>query len=173
MCWAEKPIHAPPRLSAVCPRLPLKPCHCLVEHRPFPTLEGGMSAASFLHSSLLQAIYAEMLWPVHVQHFCLPQSQYTDTGPTSQAPSLTTAGVLEQVTCRDCLVGLVVKASASRAEDRGFDSRLRRGDIAGWTYTSVLKKKKRKKKDPPVATPFCTRRYRVNTGTGWHGASRL
>ena len=38
---------------------------CLVEHRLFSTLEGGMSAASFLHS-FLQAITAVMLWPVHV-----------------------------------------------------------------------------------------------------------
>ena len=35
---------------------------CLVEHRSFPTLECGMSAASFLHSSFLQAINAVMLW---------------------------------------------------------------------------------------------------------------
>ena len=40
---------------------------CLVEHRSFSTLEVGMSAASFLHSSLLQAINAVMLWPVHVE----------------------------------------------------------------------------------------------------------
>ena len=40
---------------------------CLVEHRSLPTLEGGMSAASFLHFSFLQAINAVMLWPVHVQ----------------------------------------------------------------------------------------------------------
>ena len=40
---------------------------CLVEHWSFSTLEGGMSAASFLHSSFLQAINAVMLWPVHVQ----------------------------------------------------------------------------------------------------------
>ena len=50
---------------------------CLVEHRSFPTSEGGMSAASFLHSSFLQAINAVMLWPVHVnkvtqasEHLC-------------------------------------------------------------------------------------------------------
>ena len=50
---------------------------CLVEHRSFSTLEGGMSAASFLHSSFLQAINAVMPWLVHVQkvlqaseHFC-------------------------------------------------------------------------------------------------------
>ena len=40
---------------------------CLVEHRSFSALEGGMSAASFLHSSFLQVISAAMLWPVHVQ----------------------------------------------------------------------------------------------------------
>ena len=40
---------------------------CLVEHRSILTLEGGMSAALFLHSSFLQAIDAVMLWPVHVQ----------------------------------------------------------------------------------------------------------
>ena len=41
--------------------------YCLVEHRSFSTLEGGMSAASFLGSSFLQAINAVMLWPVPVQ----------------------------------------------------------------------------------------------------------
>ena len=40
---------------------------CLVEHRSFSTLEGGMLAASFLHSSFLQTISAVMLWPVHVE----------------------------------------------------------------------------------------------------------
>ena len=64
---------------------------CLVEHRSFSTLEGGMSASSFLHSSFLRVINAVMtleggmsassflhssflrvinavmLWPVHVQ----------------------------------------------------------------------------------------------------------
>ena len=41
---SEKLIRAPPRLSAVSPRLPSKQCQCLVEHRSFPTLERGMSA---------------------------------------------------------------------------------------------------------------------------------
>ena len=59
--------HILPSISAVSPRLPLKQCQCLVEHRLFLTLEGGMSAASFLHSSFLQVINAVMLWPVHVQ----------------------------------------------------------------------------------------------------------
>ena len=40
---------------------------CLVEHRSFSTLEGGMLAASFLHTSFLQVINAVMLWSVHVQ----------------------------------------------------------------------------------------------------------
>ena len=40
---------------------------CLVEHRSFLTSEDGKLAASFLHSSFLQAISAVMLWPVHVQ----------------------------------------------------------------------------------------------------------
>ena len=42
---------------------------CLVEHRSFSTLEGGMSAASFLNSSFFQATSAVKLWPVHVQKF--------------------------------------------------------------------------------------------------------
>ena len=40
---------------------------CLVEHRSFSTLEGGMSTPSFLHSYFLHAINVVMLWPVHVQ----------------------------------------------------------------------------------------------------------
>ena len=40
---------------------------CLVERRSFSTLEGGMSTASFLHSSFLQAINAGMLWLVRVE----------------------------------------------------------------------------------------------------------
>ena len=55
---------------------------CLVEHRLFPNLEGGMLAASFLHSFFLQAISAVMLWSVYVQtvpqaskHLCLAMLQ--------------------------------------------------------------------------------------------------
>ena len=40
---------------------------CLVEHRSFSALEGGMSAASFLHSSFLQAVNAVMLWLVRAE----------------------------------------------------------------------------------------------------------
>ena len=45
---------------------------CLVEHRSFSTLEDGMSAASFLHSSFLQAVSAVMLWLVRVEK--IPQA---------------------------------------------------------------------------------------------------
>ena len=47
---------------------------CLVEHRSFPTSEGGMLAASFLHSYFLQAISAVILWPVHALKFFKPLS---------------------------------------------------------------------------------------------------
>ena len=48
---------------------------CLVEHRSFSTLEGGMSAASFLHPSFLQAVNAVMLVrvekvPQASEHLC-------------------------------------------------------------------------------------------------------
>ena len=67
-------------------------------------------------------------------------------------------------TCR--LVGLVVKASASRAEDPGFESRLR-GDFSGSSHTSDFK----------IGTPVVTLpgawRYRVSAGTGRPGVSIL
>ena len=43
---------------------------------------------------------------------------------------LTDEGFLALSTQGDCFVGLVVKASASRAEDPGFESRLQQ-DISG------------------------------------------
>ena len=58
----------------------------------------------------------------------------------------------------DRLVGLVVKASASRAEGPGFESRLR------WDFFGV---------ESPVATLPGTWRYRVSTGTGRPGVSIL
>ena len=65
-----------------------------------------------------------------------------------------------------CLGGLVVKASASRVEDPGFKSRLRR-DFSGSSHTSDLKI------GTPVATLPDAWRYRVNTGTGRPGVSLL
>ena len=66
----------------------------------------------------------------------------------------------------DCLGGLVVKASASGAEDPGFESRLRR-DFSGSSHTSDLK----------IGTPVTTLpgawHYRVSAGTGRPGVSIL
>ena len=67
---------------------------------------------------------------------------------------------------RDRLVGLVVKASASRAEDPGFESRLRR-DCSGSSHTSDLNI------GTPVATLPGAWRYRVSAGTGRPGVSTL
>ena len=65
----------------------------------------------------------------------------------------------------DRLVGLVVKASASRAEDPGFESRLRRDFFSGSSHTS----------DSKIGTPEATLpgawRYRVSAGTGRPGVS--
>ena len=62
---------------------------------------------------------------------------------------------------RDRLVGPVVKASASRAEDPWLDSRLRYGDFSGLSHTSDLKI------GTPVATLPGAWRYRVSARTGW------
>ena len=56
------------------------------------------------------------------------------------------------------LDGLVVKASASRAEDPAFESRLRR-DFSGSSHTSDFKI------GTPVAILPGAWRYRVSTGT--------
>ena len=64
------------------------------------------------------------------------------------------------------LVGLVVKVSASRAEDPGFESRLRR-DSSGSSHTSHLNI------GTPVGTLPSARRYRVSAGTGQPGVSIL
>ena len=66
----------------------------------------------------------------------------------------------------DCLVGLVVKASASRAEDPGFESRLRR-IFPGSSHTSDLKF------GTPVATLPGAWRSRVSAGIDWPGVSIL
>ena len=70
--WHRNPRKGPYALRPVsqqspqgCPRNSAS--ICLVEHRSFSTLEGGMSAASFLYTSFFQAIKTVMLWPVHVE----------------------------------------------------------------------------------------------------------
>ena len=62
------------------------------------------------------------------------------------------------------LVGLVVKAPASRAGDPGFESCLRR-DFSGSSHTGDLKI------GTPVATLPGAWHYRVSTGTGRPGVS--
>ena len=60
----------------------------------------------------------------------------------------------------------MVKASASRVEDPGFESRLCR-DFSGSSHTSDLKI------GTPVATLPGDRHYRVSAGTGRPGVSIL
>ena len=71
----------------------------------------------------------------------------------------------------DRLDGLVVKASASRSEDPGFESRLRRdffwGGGGGSSHTSDLKN------GTPMAFLPGAWRYRVSAGTGGPGVSIL
>ena len=66
---------------------------------------------------------------------------------------------------RDRLDDLVVKASVSRAEDKGFETR--DGDFSGSSHTSDLKI------GAPVATLPGAWRYRVSAGTGRPGVSIL
>ena len=65
----------------------------------------------------------------------------------------------------DHLVGQVVKASAWRAEDPGFDSQLRCGDFSGLSHTGDLKNW-----HPTLKGAW---HYRVSAGTGWPGVSIL
>ena len=65
------------------------------------------------------------------------------------------------------LVGLVVKASASRGEDPGFDSRLRRGDFSVSSHISDFKIV------TLVAILPGAWRYRVSSETSWPGVSIL
>ena len=153
---------------------------CLVEHRSFSAFEGGMSAASFLHSSFLQAVNAVMLWLVRAEkvpqaseHLCPAKLQTRcDICCACQSicPFIPTDSASRQPvrTLRPHrLLGLVVKESTSRAEDPGFGSRLRREDISGSSHTSDLKI------GTPVATLPGDWRYRVSAGTGRPGVSIL
>ena len=65
-----------------------------------------------------------------------------------------------------CLAGQVVMVSALRAEDLGFESRLRR-DFFGSSHTSDFKI------GTPVATLPGAWHYRVSAGTGQPGVSIL
>ena len=69
-------------------------------------------------------------------------------------------GCIHFAGCSDSDAGLVVKVSASGAEDPGFKSRLQQ-DFSRSSHTSDLKI------GAPVATLPGAWLYRVNTGTGW------
>ena len=80
---------------------------------------------------------------------------------------LTSHSIYVTLPClRHRLVRLVVKASASGAEDPGFKSRLRR-DFSGSSHTSDFKI------GTPVAALPGAWHYRVSTGTGRPGVSIL
>ena len=68
----------------------------------------------------------------------------------------------------DCLVDLVVKASALRVEDLGFESSWQ-WDFFRWSHASDLKLEM----GAPVATLPGARRYTVSAGTGRPGVSIL
>ena len=89
---------------------------------------------------------------------CDYPSGWRENGPISE--SLTNSGGPRG------FGGLVVKASASGAEDPGFESRLRR-DFSGSSHTSDLNI------GTPVATLPGAWRYRVSAGTGRPGVSIL
>ena len=126
---------------------------------------------------------------IEVQTCYLTQSQYTDTGLTSSGTGPATPGTqqgrhfstwslvwLQQgqeeviphhersMQWNEHLVGLVVKAFASRAADPRFDSCLRL-DFSKRSHTSDLKI------GSPVATLPGAWRNRVGTGTGWPSVS--
>ena len=74
----------------------------------------------------------------------------------------------QRISCdQNLLVDTVVKASASRAEDPGFDSRLCRGIFPGSSHTSDIKN------GTSVATLPGAWRYRVSAGTGLPSVSIL
>ena len=87
-----------------------------------------------------------MIWcqvPVVVLHFvydCRVGVLWWWSGPNTDlfSPSHCLVGLVARCLPWDRLVGLVVKASASRAEDPGFESCLRR-DFSGLSHTSDLK----------------------------------
>ena len=96
-----------------------------------------------------------------------------ERGPTKEQSSSRcqlAVGAILRLPASHCpnhrLVGLLVKASASRAEDPGFESRLRR-DFSASSHTS----------DSKIGTPVATLpgawRYRVSNGTGRPGVSIL
>ena len=69
----------------------------------------------------------------------------------------------------DLLVGLVVKVSASKAVDAGFESRLR----LSFSWSSYTSDFFFNENGTPVATLPGSWSYRDSAGTGWPGVSIL
>ena len=69
--------------------------------------------------------------------------------------------IISEVSSVDHIIGLVVKASALRVADPGFNSCLCLGDFSRSSHTSDLEIV------VPVDALPDTWRYRVSTGTGW------
>ena len=61
MC-SEKPIYAPPRLSAISPPLPLKRFQCASDDGPLSPFQGRSSSTSSFNAFLLQAINGVSLY---------------------------------------------------------------------------------------------------------------
>ena len=111
-------------------------------------------------------IYVVLLRVIFQSLVLFQEENICSASTTSTCPTLTeTARFVKEILFADKrspplslnhLVGLVVKASASGAEDPGFESRLRR-DFSG----------------TPVATVPGVWRYRVSAGTGRPGVSIL
>ena len=108
------------------------------------------------------ALLLPVKWAVHVWQTG-SGSVYADA---SHGPSVLSLQCGLFLCWLDRLGGLVVKASASRAEDPGFESRLHR-DFSGSSHTSDLEI------CTPVATLPGAWRYRVSTGTGQPGVCIL
>ena len=102
-------------------------------------------------------------WDINLYAPLFNGSAYDDMAPVI---NLLMCGVDALSPAAHRLVGLVVKASASRAEDPGFESRFHR-IFSGSSHTSDLKI------GIPVATLPGAWRYRVSTGTGRPGVSIL
>ena len=100
--------------------------------------------------------------PMRIKH----NTTITTTTTTTRTTSVTSPPPSPLPHMTLFLQPTVVKASASRTEDPGFESRMR-WDFLGSSHTSDLKI------GTPVATLPGTWRYRVSARTGWPGVSIL
>ena len=129
-------------------------------NRLFSLFEVGTSDTSLLHTSSFRAISALVTWSCP-RPKC---SSSLSAPPSGQRVDQSSCEV--RSSCQNRLFGLVVKASASRAEDPGLESRLRRNFFGVESYHRL-------KNGTPVATLPGAWCYMVSDGTGWPGVSIL